>query len=152
MTDESIEGVRRAMQRHLVHAVLGNDRVAREHGLLSADLQVLHLLVLREDVRTPKQISEVTGTPASTVTKLVDRLETAGYVRRTPDHADRRRTRIEPIPEAIEALHVHYARADDEFDEMSSAFSADELAIVRRYLDAATEFYTRQATTPSRLP
>ncbi len=144
MTDDVVARVRTAMQWQLVHAILSNERVARAHGLLVTDLQTLHLLVLREDVRTPRQISTTTGMPASTVTKLVDRLEAAGYVRRTADPVDRRRTVLELVPEAIAPLRTLYGRADEQFDEMSQRFSPDELEIVARYLDAASDFYSLQ--------
>lgn len=142
MTEDVVTKVRAAMQRQLVHAILSNERVAREHGLLVTDLQTLHLLVLREDVRTPRQISRTTGMPASTVTKLIDRLEAAGYIRRTSDAEDRRRTVIELRPDAIAPLQTLYGRADDQFDGMSRQFSSDELEIVARYLAAASDFYS----------
>jgi DNA-binding MarR family transcriptional regulator len=116
--------------------------VAREHGLRVTDLQTLHLLVLREDVRTPRQISETTGMPTSTVTKLVDRLEAAGYLRRTADAADRRKTVLEIVPEAIEPLRTLYGRADAELDALSRQFDADELETIIRYLDAVSGFST----------
>lgn len=142
MTDEQMKRVRAAMQRQLVHAVLDNERVAREHGLLVTDLQTLHLLVLRDDVRTPSKISAATGMPASTVTKLVDRLESAGFVRRASDPADRRRTALELVPDAIAPLRTLYQRADEEFDDLSRQFTTDEIDIVVRYLDAVSDFYT----------
>ncbi len=142
MVDEVVSRVRAAMQRQLVNAILSNERVARAHGLLVTDLQTLHLLVLREDVRTPRQISRTTGMPASTVTKLVDRLEAAGYVRRTVDPADRRRTVLELVPDTIAPLRSLYGRADEQFDEMSRQFSPKELETVARYLDAVSDFYS----------
>lgn len=146
MTEYHVELVRAAMQRQLVHAVLSNDRVARDHGLRVTDLQVLHLLVLRDDVRTPRQISMATGTPASTVTKLIDRLEVAGYVRRTSDPTDRRRTVLKLVPETIAPLHALYGRTDEQFNEMSRQFTPDELEVVSRYLNAVTDFYTVDGT------
>lgn len=142
MVDDVVSRVRAAMQRQLVNAILSNERVARAHGLLVTDLQTLHLLVLREDVRTPRQISRTTGMPASTVTKLVDRLEAAGYVRRTVDPADRRRTVLELVPDTIAPLRSLYGRADEQFDEMSRQFSPKELETVTRYLDAVSDFYS----------
>lgn len=133
--------VRQMLQRQVVAAVLGNEKVARAHGLLVTDLQTLHLLVLREDVRTPGQISEVTGMPTSTVTKLVDRLENAGYLRRAPDPADRRRTVLALVPERIAPLRVLYGRTDQEFDDLSRTFTPEELSTVVRYLDAVSGFY-----------
>jgi DNA-binding MarR family transcriptional regulator len=142
MSESPVARVRQALQRQLVHAILDNDRVAREHGLRVTDLQTLHLLVLREDVRTPRQISETTGMPTSTVTKLVDRLEAAGYLRRTADAADRRKTVLEIVPEAIEPLRTLYGRADAELDALSRQFDADELETIIRYLDAVSGFST----------
>ncbi len=147
MTEDQVARVRAAMQRQLVHAILDNDRVARAHGLRVTDLQTLHLMVLRDDVRTPRAISTTTGMPASTVTKLVDRLEAAGYIRRMPDPADRRRTVLELVPGAIAPLHAFYDRADRRFDEVSGRFGADELAVVVRYLDAVSDFYAPSSVT-----
>ncbi|WP_458111000.1 MarR family transcriptional regulator [Arthrobacter sp. R1-13] len=143
MAEDQVARVRAAMQRQLVHAILDNDRVARAHGLRVTDLQTLHLMVLRDDVRTPRQISTTTGMPGSTVTKLVDRLEAAGYIRRTPAPGDRRKTVLELVPDAIEPLHAFYGRVDREFDVLSGQFSGSELAVVVRYLDAVSDFYSR---------
>ncbi|WP_418908737.1 MarR family winged helix-turn-helix transcriptional regulator [Glutamicibacter endophyticus] len=141
MTDNLVERVRLALQEQLVTAILGNERVARRYGLLVTDLQTLHLLVMRSDVRTPRQISEITTMPTSTVTKLIDRLEAAGYVRRTPDPSDRRRTVLELVEENIAPLHDFYGKTSDEFDELSSTFSSAELDTVARYLEAVSSFY-----------
>ena len=140
--------VRQALQRQVVAAVLGNEKVARAHGLLIADLQTLHLLVLREDVRTPSQISDATGMPTSTVTKLIDRLESAGYVRRRPDPADRRRTVLELVAEAIAPLRVLYGKTDQEFDDLSRQFTPEELTTVARYLDSVSGFYQLDRPAP----
>lgn len=145
MHDDSVTRVRGALQRQIVHAILGNELVARQHGLRVTDLQALHLMVLRDDILTPRQISTVTGMPTSTVTKLIDRLEQAGYVRRAPDATDRRKTRIELINAAIAPLQTLYGTLDTEFDAVSHQFSTAELDTVARYLDAVSEFY---APTP----
>lgn len=145
MHDDSVTRVRGALQRQIVHVILGNELVARQHGLRVTDLQALHLMVLRDDIRTPRQISTVTGMPTSTVTKLIDRLEQAGYVRRAPDATDRRKTRIELINAAIAPLQTLYGTLDTEFDAVSHQFSTAELDTVARYLDAVSESY---APTP----
>lgn len=144
MKEDLVGQARAALQRQLVHAILGNELVARQHGLRVTDLQTLHLMVLRDDVRTPRQISDTTGMPTSTVTKLLDRLEQAGYVRRTPDPTDRRKTRIELEAEAIAPLRTLYGNTDAEFDALGRQFTSDELSVVVRYLDAVSDFYVLQ--------
>ena len=149
VANDVVSQVRGALQRQLVNAILGNERVARQHGLLVTDLQTLHLLVLREDVRTPRQISEVTGMPTSTVTKLVDRLEAAGYLRRTIDANDRRKTLLELVPEKITALQVLYGRTDDEFDALTQTFDRRELETIIRFLESVSAFYQLGNFDPS---
>lgn len=146
MGDELVARVRAALQRQLVHAILGNERIAREHGLRVTDLQTLHLMVLCDDVHTPRQISDTTGIPTSTVTKLLDRLEKAGYITRTADPADRRKTRITLVTEKIAPLQTLYSRTDAEFDALSRRFDDSELETVIRYLDAVSDFHTPNPT------
>jgi DNA-binding MarR family transcriptional regulator len=43
------------------------------------------------------RLSELTGLTTAAVTSIIDRLEQAGYARRTNDPKDRRRTIVEPI-------------------------------------------------------
>ena len=43
------------------------------------------------------RLSELTGLTTAAVTGIIDRLEQAGYARRTNDPKDRRRTIVEPI-------------------------------------------------------
>jgi len=133
--------VQRALRTALVNSVLGNERIAREFDLLVTDLQTLHLLVLREDVRTPKLLSEATGLPTSTVTRVVDRLERAGYIRRVDDPRDRRKVNIELVPEKVDTIIGHYEQYSDALDRINSDFSEDELGLIARYLEKSSETF-----------
>ena len=129
--------IQRAFQISLVNAVLGNDRIAREFGLLVTDTQALHLLILRSDVRSAKELSRTTGMPTSTVTRVLDRLEAAGYLRRVPDPGDRRRINVELIPERIAPLINHYGQYIEHLARVNDNFAEEELEIVARYLEQA---------------
>lgn len=133
--------IQRAQQNALVNAVLGNERIAREFGLLVIDLQTLHLLVLREDVRTPKQLSQITNLPNSTVTRVLDRLENAGYLRRVHNSEDRRRINIELIAEAIEPVNSRYEQYADTLNDANANFTEEELGIVARYLEQTSSTF-----------
>lgn len=135
MSSANGERIQRALQAALVNAVLGNERIAREFDMLVTDLQTLHLLVLREDARTPKKLSQTTGLPTSTVTRVLDRLEAAGYLRRAHDAQDRRRVNIDLLPEKIQPIIDRYAQYSATLDEANAEFSEDELELVARYLE-----------------
>lgn len=141
MSSPNSARIRRALQGALVNAVLGNERIAREFGLLVTDLQTLHLLVLREDVRTPKQLSQTTGLPTSTVTRVLDRLEASGYLRRAHDPQDRRRVNIELIAEKIEPIIARYDQYTVTLDQTDAEFSEEELGVVARYLERTSSTF-----------
>lgn len=138
MSSANSARIQRALQGALVNAVLGNERIARELGLLVTDLQTLHLLVLREDTRTPKQLSQTTGLPTSTVTRVLDRLELAGYIRRDNDPSDRRKVRIELVAERIDAITSQYDQYTDVLEGINSEFTEKELGVVARYLERSS--------------
>lgn len=141
MSSPNSDRIQRALQGALVNAVLGNERIAREFDLLVTDLQTLHLLVLREDVRTPKQLSDTTGLPTSTVTRVLDRLEAAGYLRRAHDPQDRRRINIELVTEKIEPIINRYGQYTDTLDQTNAEFTEEELEIVARYLEQTSSTF-----------
>lgn len=68
-------------------------------------------------------------TPAA-VTALVDRLETRGFVRRTPDPTDRRKVLVEAGEETIKITAEAYLPLRDRGAEALSKYSAAELRTV----------------------
>jgi DNA-binding MarR family transcriptional regulator len=84
------------------------------------------------------KLAELTGLTTGAVTGIIDRLEEAGYVRRTNDPKDRRRTIVEPtrnkkLERKIEAL---FTPLHDRMHKLLSSYSDSELAFL---LDATTE-------------
>jgi DNA-binding MarR family transcriptional regulator len=69
--------------------------VAERLGLAPADVEVLTALAA-DGAMTVGSIGERTGLTTGATTRMVDRLEQAGFVRRVPDPADRRRVIVEP--------------------------------------------------------
>jgi DNA-binding Lrp family transcriptional regulator len=76
--------------------VLFHEAVAERLGLSAADHRALGLIA-RAGALTAGELAQRTGLSPGAVTGLVDRLESAGYVRRTRDPADRRRVVVEPV-------------------------------------------------------
>jgi DNA-binding Lrp family transcriptional regulator len=76
--------------------VLFHEAIADRLGLRAADHKALGL-ISRAGAITAGELAQRTGLSPGAVTGLVDRLEEAGYVRRTRDPADRRRVVIAPV-------------------------------------------------------
>jgi DNA-binding MarR family transcriptional regulator len=80
----------RALWRDLLRNPLGD---AERHGLTGPQVTLMACLVARGPL-TVTELSRTVGMTHSTASGIVDRLESRGLVRRTPDASDRRRTRI----------------------------------------------------------
>src|ERR1700744_359744 len=70
--------------------VLFSQAVASRLGIASSDLECLDIVVLRGPV-TAGELATATGLTTGAITGVIDRLEQAGFVRRTRDAADRRK-------------------------------------------------------------
>ncbi|MEV6431628.1 MarR family transcriptional regulator [Nocardia sp. NPDC051463] len=75
----------------MLHAQAG----AKAVDLGAADLYALNILELTGPM-TPGEPGARTGLTTGPTTRLIDRLEHAGYVRRSGDPGDRRKVIVEP--------------------------------------------------------
>lgn len=115
--------------------MLGNDRIAREFGLVVTDTQALHLLVLRPDIRNAKQLSNATGISTSTVSRVIDRLQRAGYLHRAADPNDRRSARLELDMTKIQPLIARYGEHVTHLEEVNAGYTDEQLDLIADYLE-----------------
>lgn len=125
-------------------AVLTNERIARSLGLNVVDLQAFGVIVRAATPLTAGELSQRTELPTSTTTRVIDRLERRGFVRRVSDPADRRRVVLHPVPEALSALasgegESPYAGVVARVQKAHEAFTVAELETVARYFAAMVE-------------
>lgn len=125
-------------------AVLTNERIARSLGLNVVDLQAFGVIVRSPTPLTAGELSQRTELPTSTTTRVIDRLERRGFVRRSADQADRRRVVLHPVLEAFAALGTGddedpYAEVTARVNKAHEAFTVAELETVARYFTAMVE-------------
>ena len=109
--------------------------VAERLGLAATDVDVLRLLA-DEGAMPVGRIGELTTLTTGATTRLIDRLEQAGYVRREPDPADRRRVIVAPVPERVALVTAAFDPIDEAIRDALADHSPDALADVHAYLDA----------------
>ena len=135
--EELTDRIAEAMRDVIADAVLTNERIARGFGINVVDLQTLGVIMRAQRAVTPGEIAQLTELPTSTVTRVLDRLESAGFVRREPDPTDRRRTVIHAEAERlVRAEDNPYAGVLEGLNRLHEGFDADELEVVARYLEA----------------
>ncbi|HVX02246.1 MAG TPA: MarR family transcriptional regulator [Nitrososphaera sp.] len=84
------------------------------------------------------RLAELTGLTTGAVTGIIDRLERAGYVRRTSDPKDRRKTIVEPTKnkELERKLEGVFGSLGERMNRLLSSYTDKEL---RFLLDATTK-------------
>ena len=90
---------------------------------------------------TVGRIGELTALTTGATTRMVDRLEQAGFARRVADPADRRRVNVELAGERAGPVLRAYDPVDDVARSALDALDDDTLAALHGYLVACTEAY-----------
>ena len=106
---------------------------AERAGMHSTDIETLDLLNVLGSM-TAGRLSELTGLSSGATTRLIDRLERAGLVRRVPDPDDRRRVHIQPIDANLEEIGALYRPLAEALQHAWAAFSPDELDVILRFV------------------
>jgi DNA-binding MarR family transcriptional regulator len=133
MNRESIDSVLRSLRRVNLQGSLFGQTVAIRFGLSESDIEALEVL-LDSGAATAGRLSDLMGLTTGAVTRVIDRLEQAGYVRRVPDPTDRRRVIVELIPERIAAVEATMARVGDKSATEIGHYSEAELHVINDFL------------------
>ncbi|MYS89566.1 MULTISPECIES: MarR family winged helix-turn-helix transcriptional regulator [Streptomyces] len=121
-----------------------NQAVADHLKLHPTDVQCLNLLTAESGPFTTGRIAELTGLTSGSATRLVDRLEKAGYVVRRRDQTDRRRVLVEPVPKAMRNLTELWAELGERWRAMFADYTEDELALLYRHMRRTVELSRQQ--------
>ncbi|WP_086829836.1 MarR family winged helix-turn-helix transcriptional regulator [Allokutzneria sp. NRRL B-24872] len=138
--DELIGELIDAMPDWTVALVQLNGLIADRMGVVSTDLHCLHALN-HHGPATPGVLAERVGLTPGSASRMVDRLDAAGCVRRVPDPQDRRRVLIEPTEEGLRRVARYYEGLAARTREDLADFPAEH---IRALLDFVTA--TRAST------
>lgn len=116
------------------------ERAMSEHArrymhLGETDMRALRFLMAAQRngiVATPTSIAAHLGISPAAATKLIDRLEAGGHIRRQADADDRRRTSIEVTDSTKTSARASVGRSHARrFDAVASLTAADRTAVLR---------------------
>jgi predicted transcriptional regulator len=128
------EQISASFQRLVPALVLQNERVAKRIGMLPVDVQTLHLMVLHEGPMTPSTVVALSELPPSTVTRVLDRLEAQGFIRRVADDGDQRKLQIELRWDRIAHVRAQFNDFATDFTVFAASFNAKEQAAIARFM------------------
>lgn len=106
--------------------------------LTAADIQVVDILDAGGPT-TAGRLAELTGLTTGAITQMLDRLETAGLVRRERDPADGRRVivRLAGDGDAMQEIGAIFASVARGWEEMASRYDDAQLALLREFVTRA---------------
>jgi DNA-binding MarR family transcriptional regulator len=115
-------------------------------GLHSTDWGCVLLLdeALPEPL-TAGQLAELRGLTTGAVTGVLDRLESAGFVRRERDAVDRRRVIVRLVPEAMAGIRPMFDGLVSDMLALHGNYSDDELTVFVDMLTRSSEILRAHA-------
>jgi DNA-binding MarR family transcriptional regulator len=133
MKRDDVDQVLRSLRRlNLQGSFLGHT-VAIRFGLSESDIETLEQLI-DMGATTAGKLGEITGLTSGAVTRVIDRLEQSGYVRRVPDPADRRRVIVEVVPDKVAAVQAILDRYSSAGAREIGRYTEAQLALISDFL------------------
>ncbi|WP_327307231.1 MarR family transcriptional regulator [Streptomyces sp. NBC_01298] len=121
-------------------------------GLASAEAAGLHTsewyalsLITLEGGLSSGELATRTGLTTGATTRLIDRLERAGYARRAADPGDRRRVIVEPVADALDRVEDAVAPARRHIAAVIGSYTPEQQALLFDYFARAAPAF-RAAT------
>ncbi|HEY2160565.1 MAG TPA: MarR family transcriptional regulator [Solirubrobacteraceae bacterium] len=113
--------------------------VADALGLNRTDMRCIDVLQ-RVGPLTAGQLADATGLTSGAMTTALDRLERAGYARRTRDAGDRRRVVVELTPKVLADAMGFYSDHQAEAERLYARYTEPELELLLQFVRAGREF------------
>jgi DNA-binding MarR family transcriptional regulator len=147
--EETIQAINEKFREISSETIMLHQAVADLLGLHITDHKCLDY-IYRFGAMPAGRLAELTGLTTGAVTGIIDRLENAGYVRRTSDPKDRRRTIVEPtgnkrLERKLEAI---FTPLEERMHNLLSSYSDSELCFL---LDATTKMLEQAREESKRL-
>ncbi|HEX4005873.1 MAG TPA: MarR family winged helix-turn-helix transcriptional regulator [Acidobacteriaceae bacterium] len=131
-----LPALNRAVRLFIAGSGLYSQRVAEKLSLHPTDMQFLNLLDLLGPV-TPGMLAQCSGLSSGGVTVVLDRLEKAGYVRRSSNPDDRRSVLVGLVAARQKRVTANYESIQSQFESMLVGFSDEELETILKFFASA---------------
>jgi DNA-binding MarR family transcriptional regulator len=112
---------------------------AEQLGVSESDLRCLNIIENSGGL-SAGDLATQSGLTGGAITGVIDRLDSAGFARRVPDPADRRRVRVEVTPAFYSRAQAIWGPlAADWHETLSRRFTMEELKRITDFLRATNE-------------
>ncbi|WP_418908740.1 MarR family winged helix-turn-helix transcriptional regulator [Glutamicibacter endophyticus] len=134
----SLERAFTAIKQFTIEMIPSCRAVAYDSNLTTTDLQILHLIHLTKEPITASKLCSLSGLPSTNMTRILDRLETNGFIHRTSDQCDRRIRLIETVPGKVNQIMAGFEPRKQILEGELSQCSTAELERIYEFLRKIT--------------
>jgi DNA-binding MarR family transcriptional regulator len=147
--EETIQIIIDRFREMSTETVMFHQTVANGLGLYITDHKCMDI-IHRFGAMPAGRLGEMTGLTTGAITGMIDRLEKAGYVRRTNDPKDRRKTIVEPVrnKKLEKKIEMIFTPFHERMHKLLSSYSDSELTFL---LDAMTKLIEQTREESKRL-
>jgi MarR family transcriptional regulator, organic hydroperoxide resistance regulator len=117
--------------------------IAQHNGLNVTDAECLDFL-LEMGSSTAGGLAKVTGLTTGAITNVIDRLEMAGFVKRSLDPNDRRKVIVSYVSEKHSGVKEYYQSLANEVQQLFLNYDTNELKFLIKHTQALNEIYNDQ--------
>jgi DNA-binding MarR family transcriptional regulator len=129
-----------ALRKLSTRTILFQTHAAASIGVIHTDLKTADILNETGPI-TAGELGKITGLTTGTVTALIDRLESAGVVRREKDPSDRRRVIIVPISNKNDQIREIYQPLSQSVARLGANYTNGELELILGYINGLIDIY-----------
>lgn len=142
--EDLINAVADAARDNTKATVYFHTAVAEATGMCPSDHKAVDLILQRGGM-TAGELSSETGLASASVTSLIDRLETRGYVRRVRDGSDRRRITVEAVPDKLDELATLFVPLKRGVRNLLKKYDEEQLIAIRDFLEGTAALLRNEA-------
>ncbi len=135
----------KALRRVNFEGSIFGQNVAVRFGLSESDVDTLERLA-EYGATTAGHLSELMGLSTGAITRVLDRLEHAGYIRRSVDPADRRRVIVTLVPDKTAGLEALTDRLAQASEAELARYTEDQVEAIADFLARMTEVTRTEST------
>jgi DNA-binding MarR family transcriptional regulator len=133
----------RGGREYSIGTVLFHQAMGQFLGINATDMKCLDMMILHGPT-TPTGLAEHTGLSSGATTALIDRLERANILRRSPHPRDRRATTLVLTKAARHRLPSLFQSLAGAMEELVSAYSESELKILADFFAKAAVLWATE--------
>ena len=117
--------------------------IAEKGGLYVTDAECIGFL-MEMGPSSAGDLAKATRLTTGAITNVIDRLEHAGFVKRSPHPKDRRKVVVSYIPEKKTGMDIHYASLAKAVQQKLSTYSKKDLDLLIKHTGELTKIFQEQ--------